>query len=68
MIEPTHIKPKKTMFYLEEYLKFKGLDIPFDFYKSYRKVIGILKEIHGAHYAVFGVFDVLGIVYTSIPK
>ena len=35
------------MFYFEEYLKFKGIDILFDFYKSYKKVLGILEELHG---------------------
>ena len=34
MREPAHIKPKKIMIYFEEYLKFKGIDVPFDIYKS----------------------------------
>ena len=68
MIKTTHIKPKEIMFCFEKYLKFKGIDVPFDFYKSYRKIIGILKEIHGAFYAVCGVIGVLGIVYTYIQK
>ena len=62
MIEPKHIKPKEIMFCFEEYLTFKGLDILFDFYKSFKKVIEILKEIHGAYFAV------LGIGYTFIQK
>ena len=68
MIEPTHIKPNEIKFFSEEYIKFKGIDIPFDFNKSHIKVIGILQEIHGAYYASFGVIGVLGIGYTSIQK
>ena len=35
MIEPTHIKPKQIVFFFENLLKFKGIDIPIAFYKSY---------------------------------
>ena len=68
MIEPTNIKPKEIKFYSEVYLKFKSIDIPFDFCKSYLKVIGIFQEIHGAYYASFAVIGVLGIGYTSNQK
>ena len=37
MIEPTDIKPKEIMFYFEEYIKFKEIDIPFDFLNHIRK-------------------------------
>ena len=56
------------MFYFEEYVEFKGIDIPLDFYKVYKKVIGILKEIHRGHYAIFGIVTLLGIGYTYIQK
>ena len=29
MLEPTHIKPNELIFYLEEYLDFKGINKPF---------------------------------------
>ena len=68
MIEPTDIKPKEMMFHFEEHLKFKGIDIPFDFYKSYKKVIGILKELHGGYYTIFGTITLLGIVYSFTQR
>ena len=58
MIEPKHIKRKEIIFYFE-----KGIDIPFDFCKSYKKVIGTFKELDGGYYTKFGTTTLLGIVY-----
>ena len=68
MIEPTYIKPNELFFYFEEYLEFKGKDIPLDFYKIYKKLIGILKEIHSGYFAIFGIVTLIGIGYTYIRK
>ena len=42
------------MFYFEEYLKFRGISKSFSFYKSYKKLKGVLSEINRAYYVLFG--------------
>ena len=68
MIESTYIKPNELMFYFEEYRKFKGIDFTLVLYKIYKKVIGILKEIHSGYYAIFAIVTLLGLGYIDIQK
>ena len=56
MIEPTHIKPKELMFYLEEYLECKGIHKSINLYKIYTNIKNVLSEIHSGYYAIAGIW------------
>ena len=68
MIEPTHIKPKKLMFYFEEYLEFKGIHKSINLYKIYTNIKIILSEIHSGYYAIAGMVTMVGSGYSYFQK
>ena len=56
------------MFYIEEYLYFKGINKSFNLYKTYTYIKSILNEIHSGYVAIFGVTRVLGFAYSYYKK
>ena len=56
ILNPTHIKPKKLMFYFEEYLEFKGIHKSINLYKIYTNIKNVLDEIHSGYiwYSYYG--------------
>ena len=52
MVLSVDILGDELMFYLEEYLKFRGISKPIGFCKIYKKLKGVLNEINSGYYAV----------------
>ena len=64
MTEPSHIKPKKLIFYFEEYLEFKGIHKSINLYKIYTNIKSVLSEIHSGYIVLGGAISLFGIGYS----
>ena len=64
MIEPTHIKPKESRFYFEEYLEFKRIHKSINLYKMYTNIKRVLNEIHSGFIVLGGANSLFGIGYS----
>ena len=60
IVLPVDILGDELMFYLEEYLKFRGISKPFGFCKINKKTKGVLNDINSGYYAKFGTVIVIG--------